>query len=421
MQNKISVITVVYNDVEHIRSTMESYFAQTWQDKEYIVIDGGSNDGTAEIIKQYADKIAYWCSEKDEGIYDAMNKGISHATGDWINFLNCGDLYADVYALENAIKVDDIENTDIIYGNSIAVDKNSKTYVFAGNDTLQLRNRPIYRHGSSLIRTEIHRKYLFDVSKKKKFGFALDWDMIFRAYKGGCRFKKVNCYIEAYDVEGMSNQPIKELIYNYRITQDKSFSLSKYIGLQKNILFYKLRKTFIYKYLSAFLKEYVVNDILPHIPSWSLRKRILKTVKLSIGTKSFIMKRNYFMDINKIAIGDYTDINKGCFLDGRGTIIIGNNVSISHEVKIITGSHDMDSGQFEAIYKPIIIDDYVWLGAGCTILQGVHIGKGAVVCAGAVVTNDVNPYEVVAGIPARMIKHRNKDLSYHCIWEVPFT
>lgn len=421
MNNKISVITVVYNDVKHIESTIKSYLSQTWANKEYIVIDGGSNDGTAEIIKQYADKITYWCSEKDDGIYEAMNKGISHATGDWINFLNCGDFYVDAYSLENALKVEDIENTDIIYGNSIAIDKYSKTYILAGTDTSILRYRPIYRHGSSLIRTEIHRKYLFDVSKKKKFGFALDWDMIFRTYKGGCRFKKANCYIEAYDVEGMSNQPIKELIYNYRITQDRSFSLSKYIGLQKNILFYKLRKTFIYKYLSAFLKEYVVNDILPHIPSWSLRKRILKTVKLSIGTKSFIMKRNYFMDINKISIGDYTDINRGCFLDGRGTIVIGNNVSISHEVKIITGSHDMNSKHFEAIYKPIIIDDYAWLGAGCTILQGVHIGKGAVVCAGAVVTNDVNPYEVVAGIPARMIKHRNKDLSYHCIWEVPFT
>lgn len=69
MSNKISVITVVYNDVEHIQATMESFFAQTWQDKEYIVIDGGSNDGTAEIIKQYADKIAYWCSEKDEGTF----------------------------------------------------------------------------------------------------------------------------------------------------------------------------------------------------------------------------------------------------------------------------------------------------------------------------------------------------------------
>lgn len=421
MNNKISVITVVYNDVTHIESTIKSYLSQTWTNKEYIVIDGGSNDGTAEIIKQYADKITYWCSEKDEGIYDAMNKGISKATGDWINFLNSGDYYADNHSLENALKVEDIENADIIYGNSIALDKHSKTYILAGIDTTQLRYRPIYRHGSSLIRSEIHRKYLFDVSKKKQFGFALDWDMIFRAYRGGCRFKKANCYMEAYDVEGMSNQPIKELIYNYRITKDKTFSISKYAALQKSILFYLLKKTFIYKYFSAFLKEYVVNDILPHIPSWCIRKHILKRVKLSIGKKSFIMKRNYFMDINKISVGDYTDINRGCFLDGRGTIVIGNNVSISHEVKIITGSHDMNSCQFEAIYKPIIIDDYVWLGAGCTILQGIHIGIGAVVCAGAVVTKDIKPYEVVAGVPAKVIKNRNRNLSYHCIWEVPFT
>ena len=75
MSNKISVITVVYNDVKHIRETMESFFSQTWEEKEYIVIDGGSTDGTAEVIKEYADRLAYWCSEKDTGVYDAMNKG----------------------------------------------------------------------------------------------------------------------------------------------------------------------------------------------------------------------------------------------------------------------------------------------------------------------------------------------------------
>ena len=77
-KDKISVITVVYNDVAHIRETMESFFSQTWENKEYIVIDGGSTDGTVDVIREYADRLAYWCSEKDDGIYDAMNKGISH-------------------------------------------------------------------------------------------------------------------------------------------------------------------------------------------------------------------------------------------------------------------------------------------------------------------------------------------------------
>ena len=98
--NKISVITVVFNDAKHIRETMESFFSQTWENKEYIVIDGGSNDGTAEIVKEYADQLSYWCSEKDDGIYDAMNKGIKRCTGDWINILNSGDLFATPHALE---------------------------------------------------------------------------------------------------------------------------------------------------------------------------------------------------------------------------------------------------------------------------------------------------------------------------------
>ena len=103
MENKISVITVVFNDVVNIRKTMESYFSQTWKDKEYIVIDGGSTDGTVEIIREYSDRLAYWCSEKDDGIYDAMNKGISHVTGDWINILNSGDYYVSNGVLEDAI------------------------------------------------------------------------------------------------------------------------------------------------------------------------------------------------------------------------------------------------------------------------------------------------------------------------------
>ena len=118
-KNSISVITVVFNDVKHIRETMESFFSQSWEDKEYIVIDGGSTDGTVDIIQEYSDRLAFWCSEKDDGIYDAMNKGINHATGDWINFLNSGDLFASPQSLEQAInRASDINQADILYGNS---------------------------------------------------------------------------------------------------------------------------------------------------------------------------------------------------------------------------------------------------------------------------------------------------------------
>ena len=92
---KITVITVVRNDVAHIEHTMLSVLGQTYGNVEYIVIDGGSTDGTVDIIKKYADKLAYWVSEPDGGIYPAMNKGLQHATGEWVNFMNSGDSFAD--------------------------------------------------------------------------------------------------------------------------------------------------------------------------------------------------------------------------------------------------------------------------------------------------------------------------------------
>ena len=87
----------------------------------------------------------------------------------------------------------------------------------------------------------------------------------------------------------------------------------------------------------------------------------------------------------------------------------------------VTGSHDYKSPNFQGIFKPIVIEDYAWIGVGATILQGVTIGRGAVVCAGAVVTKDVPAYAVVAGVPAKTIGSRPKNLDYECKWDVPLT
>ena len=182
MSNKISVITVVYNDVKHIRETMESYFSQTWEEKEYIVIDGGSTDGTAEIIREYEGRLAYWCSEPDGGIYEAMNKGIEHATGDWINILNCGDKYVDKTTLENVITSytenvsdnPDRKDCSVVFGNSIEVTGTHKALKYAESDTSKLRYAPTFRHGSSLIKASVHKQNLYDLSKKGRLGYALD-------------------------------------------------------------------------------------------------------------------------------------------------------------------------------------------------------------------------------------------------------
>ena len=421
MENKISVITVVYNDVEHIQETLESFFSQTWEKKEYIVIDGGSTDGTVEIIKKFLDKIDYFCSEKDNGIYDAMNKGIEHCTGTWINILNSGDVYVSPNSLKDAINIENLLHTDVIYGNSIEVRNGDKMSVESNPNSALLEYGPIYRHGSSLIRTSVHKKYMFDLKKKGELGYALDWDVIYSVYKAGYRFRKADCFIEQYELDGASNHPFKSAWYNYKITSTSGHKIKKFSIFFKTIIKLIFIKTLFYKYLVAFVDEYLVNDILPHIPFWNIRKWLLKRIGVKIGKKSFVMKRCYLMSPRRIHIGEYTDINRGCFLDGRGGINIGNDVSISHEVKLVTGSHDIDSKKFYAQYFPITIRNHAWLGVGCTILQGVTIGTGAVVCAGAVVTHDVADYEIVGGVPAKHIRYRAKDLDYHCIWDSPFT
>lgn len=157
---KISVITVVFNEVNHIRETMESFFSQTWEDKEYIIIDGGSTDGTADIIREYSDRLAYWCSEKDNGIYDAMNKGIGHCSGDWINILNCGDVYCNADVLKDAMTHTDTADTDVLYGNAIVNNGIQNNYLEAGDNIDELNFRAIYRHGCSFVRTETQKKIL---------------------------------------------------------------------------------------------------------------------------------------------------------------------------------------------------------------------------------------------------------------------
>ncbi len=116
--NKISVVTVVWNDAIGLEKTIQSVISQTYKNIEFIVIDGGSTDGTVKVIKKYEDKINYWVSEKDKGIYDAMNKGIVVSTGTWVNFMNAGDIFVDKNVLDS-IPFCDLSEYVLIYGNKI--------------------------------------------------------------------------------------------------------------------------------------------------------------------------------------------------------------------------------------------------------------------------------------------------------------
>lgn len=414
---KLSIITINFNNCAGLQRTIDSVICQTWRDFEWIIIDGGSTDGSKELIERYQESFSYWCSEPDEGMYYAMNKGIGNSIGEWILILNSGDYLYSRETLSEVVKFA-TEDVDIIYGDSVEDNKGYKKVVKASDNPEVMKYYPAYRHGSSLVNGDLHRRELFDVSRKD-LGYALDWELIHRLYIKGYVFKKVNTIIECYEKDGISNHEILNRWYNFRITNNGG--IIKKMRFVKSIFAYKWHESSFYKFCHALMMEYLINDLLPHIPFWNIRRCVLKRRGLKIGKGSFIMKKVYFQDVYKMNVGNFSHINRGCFIDARGGITIGDNVSISHNVSLVTGGHDHQSPIFAGKFKPISIEDYVWIGIGAILLQGVHIGKGAVVCAGAVVTKDVGEYEIVAGVPAKKVGERNHDLEYHCLWETPLT
>lgn len=148
------------------------------------------------------------------------------------------------------------------------------------------------------------------------------------------------------------------------------------------------------------------------IPCHLLRRLVCKLFMKEFGWSSAIYRNVDIRTPIKISIGKNTIINKKCVIDGRGGLIIGDNVDIAQETNIWTEQHNYNSPDYLSVCKPVYIDDYVWLASRVTVLPGVTIGRGAVVACGAIVTKDVPPLAIVAGVPAKVIGHREDVLSY---------
>jgi len=158
-----------------------------------------------------------------------------------------------------------------------------------------------------------------------------------------------------------------------------------------------------------------------YFPSYNLRNFFFrKLLRNTIGWRSSLHRGLEIYCISGITIGRECTINKYVDLDGRGGLIIGDRVSISAYSKILTASHDPNSDGFAYQVKPVVVDDYVWIGTGALILPGVTLGNGCVVAAGSVVTRSIAPFEIVAGNPARKIGDRAVKLNYAPYWRPPF-
>ncbi|PPD49808.1 MAG: glycosyl transferase [Methylobacter sp.] len=179
---KISIITSVYNNQETIAKAISSVLSQTYPDIEYIIIDGGSTDGTVGVVKPYQDRLATFISEPDKGIYDGLNKGIKLATGDIIGFLHSDDLYEDNQVIEKVAQAFMDYGVDSVYGNLTYVDKNDPTRVIrywqsGGFSLNKLRHGWMPPHPTFFVKRDVYERYgLFDT----RFKIAADYDLILR-------------------------------------------------------------------------------------------------------------------------------------------------------------------------------------------------------------------------------------------------
>lgn len=194
-----SVITVCYNEVKNIQRTLDSIVHQTCRDYELIVVDGGSQDGTKELICQYQDSIKWWCSESDRGIYHAMNKGVSHATGDYLIFMNSGDAFYNKFVLKDVLRIG--LHADIIEGYVIRADKNRRLREKYEDRCVQLFTDTL-SHQGAFIRRDLLLTHPYD----EKYKIVADWKMWLETiYLEQRSYEFIDTTIAYVDMTGISS------------------------------------------------------------------------------------------------------------------------------------------------------------------------------------------------------------------------
>ena len=203
---KLSIITINFNNLEGLKKTYDSVVCQTWTDYEWIVIDGGSTDGSREFIEEHQDKFAYWCSEPDKGVYNAMNKGIAKAKGEYLNFMNSGDSFYEAQTLEKVFR--ESLTGDLIYGD----------WIRAYSDHEEFKEAPIKGfhsivffenvcHQAMFIRSEILQSKGYD----EDFRIYADWKRWMDMSLDGQTFQKVPFVVCKFDAGmGISDTCFKE-------------------------------------------------------------------------------------------------------------------------------------------------------------------------------------------------------------------
>lgn len=204
----LSVITVVYNNVRDIERTMLSVLNQTYPNIEYIIVDGLSTDGTLGVIDKFKGRIAQFISEKDDGIYDAMNKGLAIATGEYVIFINSGD---EFYSPETVEKVFASEpGADIYYGETEMISQQGESLGQRRHKAPDKFTWKGFKYGMSISHQAIYIRRALVEPYDRRYELSADIDWIIRAAKKAKKIVNVNQYVAKYMVGGMSKAKHKQ-------------------------------------------------------------------------------------------------------------------------------------------------------------------------------------------------------------------
>tara|TARA_B100000780_G_C21104349_1_gene445840 strand:+ start:414 stop:1208 length:795 start_codon:yes stop_codon:yes gene_type:complete len=237
---KVSVITVVYNKPDELESTIQSVISQDFTDKEFIIIDGGSDNATVDVIKKYKDHIDFCISEDDFGIYDAMNKGIKYSKGKWLNFMNAGDLFYEKNTMEKVFN-NNHEDIDIIIGNT-EISYEGFSRQFKPNNIKDWWKGHQFIHQSTFIDRKYQLKNLYNINSK----IGGDFEFFYKAIYSNKRLLIIDQIIAIFKSGGVSDiKRIDGLFSNLKFLLRTNFSLY--------ILFFYFYRIFL-EVIKSFLK-----------------------------------------------------------------------------------------------------------------------------------------------------------------------
>jgi glycosyltransferase involved in cell wall biosynthesis len=242
-QPKLSVITIVYNNVRDIERTVLSVLNQSYSNIEYLVIDGASNDGTMDILRQYESRISKLVSEKDKGIYDAMNKGLALATGEYVLFMNSGDEIYSSKTVENIFASSD--DADIYYGETEMFDDSWQSLGRRRHKAPEAFTWKDFKYGMSISHQAIYIRKSLTEPYDLTYKLSSDIDWILRAAKKAKKIVNVKAVVAKYLVGGMSKKKHRQSLAERFSIFVKHYGLIptifNHLLIALNLVFYYLR------------------------------------------------------------------------------------------------------------------------------------------------------------------------------------